>query len=168
MKGAIMSCPFCNKDHGHTFETALKGLAATPRKLERLTSGLAARRAAAKPGAGKWSVKDIVCHLADCELVYGVRYRKILAEENVTLMPFDQDAWAKSLYGRGSLKDSLAVFKALRAAHIRLLQSVPRADRAKAGMHPDYGVLTLEQIVVHLADHDKNHVAQIAARIGKK
>jgi uncharacterized damage-inducible protein DinB len=163
-----MSCPFCNKDHEYTFETALKSLAATPRKLERLTRGLIGTRAAAKPAPGKWSAKDIVCHLADCELVYGVRYRKILSEENVTLMPFDQDAWADSLYRKGSLKVSLAVFKALRAAHIALLKSVPPADRAKSGMHPDYGALTLQQIVVHLADHDKNHVAQVAARIGGK
>ena len=162
-----MPCPFCNKDHEYTFEAALKSLSATPRKLERLSRGLTGKRADAKPARGKWSAREILCHLADCEVAYGFRYRKILAEENVTLTPFDQDAWAKRFYRKGTLKDSLAVFKALRTAHIALLKSVSRADRAKAGMHPHYGTLTLQQIVVHLADHDRNHVAQIAARIGR-
>jgi hypothetical protein len=163
-----MPCPFCGTDHEYTFATALKNLAATPRKLERLLGGTTARRAGAKPAPGNWSAKEIVCHLADCELVYGVRYRKILSEENAALMPFDQEALANRLYRNQKLRDGLAVFKVLRAANIALLKSAPPSDRGRAGTHPDYGVLTLQQIVIHLADHDKKHVAQIAARLGKK
>ena len=157
-----MPCPMCNKNHAYSTEQALTSLAATGRRLERLALGLSARRAAARPAPDKWCAKEIVCHLADCELVYGLRYRKILSEPEAALMAFDQEAWAKKLRYRDlSLKGAVATFKALRAAHLALLRALPRSAWSKAGKHPSYGVLTLRQIVTHIADHDKNHVAQV-------
>jgi hypothetical protein len=157
-----MSCPMCNKNHTYTIDQALTSLATTGRRLERIVSGMSAKRAAARPAPDKWSAKEIICHLSDCELVYGYRFRKILCETEATLVAFDQEAWANKLRYRDlPLKSALATFKALRSGHIALLKSLPRSAWNKSGQHPSYGALTLRQIVTHLADHDRNHVAQV-------
>ncbi len=157
-----MSCPLCKKNHSYTVGQALASLAGTGRRLERLAGGLSQKQAAASPAPGKWSVKEIVSHLADCELVYGMRYRKIISEPGGALVAFDQEAWAKNLqYRRQPLKGSLATFKVLRGANLNLLKNVPKAAWGKSGKHPEYGKLTLRQIVTHIAEHDRNHVAQV-------
>jgi uncharacterized damage-inducible protein DinB len=152
----------CQKEHPDAISEVLANLAAAPRRLERLASSLSPRAAATRPAPDKWSAKEIICHLADCELVYGFRYRKILAEPDAALVPFDQDAWAKSLqYQSQSLKSALAAFGALRNAHVVLFKSLAAESWERSGRHPDYGVLTLKQLVSHLASHDQSHVAQI-------
>jgi uncharacterized damage-inducible protein DinB len=157
-----MSCPMCNKKHAYTIDQAIASLAASGRRMERLAAVLSPKRAAARPASDKWSAKEIICHLADCELVYGMRYRKILSEPEATLVAFDQEAWEKNLhYGKQSLKAALATFQVLRAGHVTLLRGLPKSAWNKTGMHPSYGALSLRQIVVHIADHDKNHLAQI-------
>lgn len=157
-----MPCPMCNKSHDYTIDQALTNLAGTARRLERLVAGLGARKAAARPSPDKWSAKEIVCHLADCELVYGLRYRKILSEPGAALVAFDQDAWANSLqYRQQPVKGALATFQALRSGHVALLKGLPEAAWNKAGQHPSYGELTLRQLVAHLVDHDRNHTAQV-------
>jgi uncharacterized damage-inducible protein DinB len=160
----MMSCPICNKKHPYTIEQALTNLGATGRRLEKLVQELTARQAAARPAPDKWSTKEIICHLADCELVYGLRYRLILAEPVANLGSFDQDAWADRLYRDRKLQDALATFKVLRAGNLALLKAQSRSSWNKSGRHPDYGKMTLRQIVVHLVDHDKNHVAQVEIR----
>ena len=157
-----MTCPMCNKEHAYTITQALARLAATTRRLERITSAPGARRAAVRPAPGKWSQKEIIAHLADCELVYGMRYRKIIAEPDAVLVAFDQEAWAENLrYREHPLKSALATFRILRGGNVALLKSLPAAAWKRKGLHPAYGALTLQQIVVHLADHDRNHIAQL-------
>jgi uncharacterized damage-inducible protein DinB len=152
----------CQREHPDPISEVLARLAAVPRRLEQLASRLSPRAAAARPAPDKWSAKEIICHLADCELVYGFRYRKILAEPDAALVPFDQDAWAKGLqYQSQPLKSALAAFGALRNAHVALFKSLPVESWEKSGQHPNYGVLTLNQLVSHLASHDQSHVAQI-------
>lgn len=157
-----MSCPICHKHHSSAIAELLAKLAGAPKQLERLTSGLSPRRSTTRPAPDKWSIKELACHLADCELVYGFRYRKILSEPDAALMPFDQDAWAKCLqYQAQSLKSALAAFGALRQAHVALFRMLPEPDWDKSGQHPEYGPLTLRQLVSHLADHDQTHLAQL-------
>jgi len=157
-----MSCPFCQKEHPYTTSEALSMLAAAPRRLEKLAAAIGPNRATRKPAPDKWSAKEIICHLADCELTYGFRYRKIISEPNPVLVPFDQEAWAKNLqYQSQQLKPALATFAALRAGHVSLLRSLPPESWEKAGQHPEYGALTLGQIVIHLVQHDLNHIAQV-------
>jgi hypothetical protein len=100
--------------------------------------------------------------LSDCELVYGFRYRKILAEPEAALVAFDQNAWAEGLrYREQSLKNVLAGFVALRNSHVALFKSLPEESWDKGGVHPEYGKLTLRQLIYHLADHDRGHAARV-------
>jgi len=158
----------CKKNHDYTIDGALKRLAATGSRLEKLVSKLSLKRAAARPAAGKWSPKEILCHLADCEIVYGLRYRKIISEPGGVLVGFDQEAWARRLnYREQSLKQALNTFKVMRDGNLNLLKSLSKSAWKKGGKHADYGALTLRQIVVHITDHDKNHVAQVERLLQK-
>jgi len=157
-----MSCPMCQREHIYTIPEALAVLSSTPRKLARATAGLGPKRAAARPEPDKWSPKEIICHLCDCELVYGFRYRKILAEPEAALVAFDQNAWADGLhYREQSLNNALASFIALRNGHVALLKSLPEETWNKGGVHAEYGNLTLRQLICHLADHDRGHTARV-------
>lgn len=157
-----MPCPICQKEHPYTIPEAVNMLAAAPRRLEKLALAMSPRRAAAKPAPDKWSAKEIVCHLADCEVAYGFRYRKIISEPEPVLAPFDQEAWAKNLqYQVQPLKSALATFSALRNANVSLFRSLPPESWGKTGQHQQYGALTLGQIVTHLVQHDLNHIAQV-------
>src|SRR6266481_460168 len=68
----------------------------TPRKIAQHVNRATARRIKKSPAPGKWSVQEIVAHLADTEIALGYRLRKIAEEDGVTLQSFDQDTWAKN------------------------------------------------------------------------
>jgi hypothetical protein len=91
-----------------------------------------------------------------------MRYRKIVAERKPPLAAFDQDAWAANLqYRHQPLKGSLATFLALRSSNLAMFKALPKSAWNKKGQHPEYGALSLKQLVVHMTDHDRNHVAQV-------
>lgn len=110
---------------------------------------------------GKWSIRQIIAHLADCELVYGHRMRQIVAEENPTLMAFDQDAWARNLdYAHRKPKQSLESFRRMRAENYELLKELPEATFARSGNHSERGPVTLVSIVEGGAQHTESHARQ--------
>jgi hypothetical protein len=72
--------------------------AGTAKKLERLIKGVPASKLAKRPAPGKWSVGEILAHLADCEIVVGWRMRQILGAPGTPIQAFDQDAWAAACH----------------------------------------------------------------------
>jgi hypothetical protein len=157
-----MPCPICKKEHASDTPGILRKMASSPRRLEKASSAASPARVSKRPAPDKWSAKEIICHLMDCEVVYGVRYRKILAEPNPELVPFDQDAWAANLnYGNQPLKAVQAAFSALRNAHVAMFRGLRPEAWKKSGVHQAYGKLTLLQIVSHMVEHDLNHIVQV-------
>jgi uncharacterized damage-inducible protein DinB len=120
---------------------------------------MSAARVEAPIAPGKWSVRQIVTHVADCEIGFGFRLRQALAGVPV-LQPFDQDKWAES-YGRYSLAGALETFRALRAWNVALVAGLSEADKALKVTHPERGEMTLWTIVETMAGHDLNHLAQV-------
>ena len=140
---------------------------AAPRKLAALTKGLSRKQLARRPGPGKWSIGEILAHLADAELVIGYRLRLILAANGTAIQAFDQDAWAATFnYSRRDPKISLETFRALRENNLRLLSSVPRGSWKNYGEHQERGKETVDHIVRMMAGHDLNHLLQ-AEKIAK-
>jgi len=110
---------------------------------------------------GKWSIRQIVAHLADAELVHGHRIRQVVAEANPTLIAFDQDAWARNLdYARRKPKQSLETFRRLRAENYELVKELPEAAFTRSGNHSERGPLTLAAIVEGGAQHLESHARQ--------
>ncbi|HUA01521.1 MAG TPA: DinB family protein [Candidatus Aquilonibacter sp.] len=136
--------------------------ASTPSKIERLLKRAPAAKLKKRPAPEKWSVSEIVAHLADTEMVIGCRVRMILGQPGATLQPFDQDAWAAAMrYGKRDARKSFAQFRAFREANLALLKSLTPEQWKQSGVHPERGELTVEKITVMTAGHDVNHLGQI-------
>jgi hypothetical protein len=140
----------------------LKLQEAAPRKLAALTRGTQGRRITKRPAPGKWSVAEILAHMADAEVAIGWRMRQILASPGIAVQAYDQDAWANTFqYAKRDPKQSLAAFTALREANIVLLKSVPRSAWTNYGMHAERGRESIAHMVQLTAGHDLNHIMQI-------
>ncbi|HSC77241.1 MAG TPA: DinB family protein [Candidatus Acidoferrales bacterium] len=142
----------------------LKLMAASPAKLKRAVSGLSKAQLLRRPRPKKWSIQEILAHLADSEVVYGWRLRLMLAQPGLPLQPTDQDVWAATLpYKQLPAAKLLEQLQVLRESNLRLLKSVPRPWWNRYGMHLERGKETVGRMVVLLAGHDINHLNQIAA-----
>ena len=156
-----MSCPFCRQEHVQTVEQALSLFAETPARLRAVVAAAAAGELEFKePKPGGWSAIDVAAHLADNELIYSVRYRKLLAEDEPALPTYDQERWVARLTGREP-GDLLAGFEALRKQNAGLLRGAPEAALNRGGTHAEYGRLTARQLLLHSVYHDEKHLAQI-------
>jgi DinB superfamily len=114
------------------------------------------------PAPGKWSIRQIVAHLADAEVVMAHRFRQVIAEKNPTIVAFDQDAWAQNLdYSRRKPKQSLETFRRVRAENYELLKELPESAYARGGNHTERGPVTLLQIVEGAAQHAESHARQL-------
>ncbi|MDF2681102.1 MAG: hypothetical protein K0R47_2292 [Brevibacillus sp.] len=115
-----------------------------------------------KPGPNKWSIHEIVVHLADAELVGVHRMKRVLAENDPMLTAYDQDAWAMSLgYAEQDAKRSLELFGLIRAMMVPVLEKVEGADWQRCGIHEEAGSLTLVQLLERYVNHVGDHLAQI-------
>jgi hypothetical protein len=141
--------------------------AATPKKLERLIKGASTSKLRKRPAADKWSVGEILAHLADAEIVGGFRMRLILGAPGTPIAAFDQDAWVTSgHYGKRDPRKSLEQFRVLREANLRLLKSLTPEQWKHYGMHSERGQESVEHIVRMFAGHDVNHLRQIEKILG--
>jgi hypothetical protein len=118
---------------------------------------------ATRPEApGKWSIRDVVQHLADSELVGGFRLRLVLAQHRPTLTGYDQDLWANRLrYHEVNLRDAFDQFTTLRRANLRLWERLGEADLSRVGLHSERGEESLEHMRRLYAAHDLLHLNQL-------
>lgn len=135
-------------------------LASTPARLGDLAKSMGRSRIDQPRAPGKWSPREILVHLADCELVFGFRYRQAIAEKDHTVQPFDQDRWARS-YAVYGAEEALATFSVLRRWNLNLLRSLTSEQLAKSVLHPERGKMTVQTVIETAAGHDINHLRQL-------
>ena len=136
--------------------------ASTAKKLERLIKGVPAAKLRKRPAPDKWSVAEILAHLADAEIVGSFRMRLILGAPGTPIVAFDQDSWVTSgHYAKRDPRKSLEQFRALRETNLRLLKSLTPEQWKHWGMHSERGQESVEHIVKMFAGHDVNHLRQI-------
>jgi uncharacterized damage-inducible protein DinB len=147
----------------------LKMQAAAPARLAKLLKGVSPAKARKRPASGKWSIAEIVAHIADTELVGGYRMRAILGQPGTPIIGFDQDAWVTALhYDKRDLKKSFEQYRALREANLALLKSLTREQWKHEGLHSERGPESVETMARMYAGHDINHFEQIERILGKK
>jgi len=147
----------------------LKLQAAAPARLAKLLKGVTPAKARKRPAPGKWSIAEIVAHIADTELVGGYRIRAILGEPGTQIIGFDQDVWVTALhYDKRDLKKSFEQYRTLREANLALLKSLAPEQWKHHGMHNERGPETVETIVKMFAGHDINHIQQIERILAAK
>jgi hypothetical protein len=142
--------------------------AATAKTLERLIKGVPTSKLRKRPAPDKWSVGEILAHLADAEIVGSFRMRLILGAPGTPVAAFDQDSWViAGHYAKRDPRKSVAQFRALREANLTLLKSLTPEQWKHYGMHSERGQESIEHIVRMFAGHDVNHIRQIEGILGK-
>src|SRR5690349_1480333 len=159
-----------NRMFGHVGgNDPLKMLAAAPAKVAKLLKGVSAAKARKRPAPGKWSIAEIVAHIADTEIVGGYRIRAILGEPGTQIIGFDQDSWVTALhYDKRDLRKSFEQYRGLREANLALLKTLTPEQWEHFGMHSERGKETVETVVLMFAGHDINHFAQIERILSAK
>lgn len=134
-----------------------------PAALREAFGGLSPRQLSTPERAGKWSVRQVVQHMADSELAVGFRFRMILAHDRPELPGYDQDLWAERLhYQESDPETATGDFATLRRANLRLLERATPADRQRAMHHAELGDVSLDKLTRMVAGHDLVHLRQIA------
>jgi len=143
--------------------------ASTAKKLERLIKGKSTAKLRKRPALDKWSVSEILAHLADAETVGSFRMRLVLGAPGTPIVAFDQDVWVISgHYEKRDPRKSLELFRALREANLALLKSLTPEQWKHYGMHSERGQESIERIVQMFAGHDINHLLQIERILAEK
>ena len=137
---------------------------AAPKKLAKMLKGKNKKQLTRKPAPDKWSIAEIVAHLADAEIAIAWRLRQILSSNAIPIQAYDQNSWARTFdYARRDPRQSLANFTSLREANLALLKSVPRKLWENYGIHQERGNESVSHVVRMVAGHDINHLLQIEA-----
>ena len=141
-----------------------------PLELQKQAPGLLAELVAAaspwqltaRPSPDKWSVGEILAHLAEDEIATSWRYRQMVEHSGIELAGFDQDLWARlGNYRSRTPRESLALFQLLREANLEFLEQLAPEQWDCFGLHAERGRITVRDLAVHMAGHDANHIEQV-------
>lgn len=138
-------------------------IAETPARFAALFAGLSDEALERRPAPGKWNLREIMAHLADCEVAWSWRLRYVYGADNPEVQPFDQDSWARS-YSHYTFAAAQAAYQSARAWNVQFVNGLTPADRQKKYTHPERGEETLWTIVEIMAGHDLHHVKLLENR----
>ena len=111
---------------------------------------------------GKWSAREILLHLAHCEMVFATRLRFALSQDDYVLQPFDQDGWM-GVEAQVPAMVALDAYTSLRATNLALLRQLTAENLARHLTHPEFGDVTVEWVIAWFAGHERNHLPQLRA-----
>jgi len=133
-----------------------------PRQLETVVSNLSDEQLTTPALGGEWTIAQNVHHMADSHMNSYIRMKLILTEDYPTLKPYDQETWANLVDGANTaLENSLLVLQGLHRRWVTLFENLTETDWQRAGMHPEIGEVTVEDILRLYADHGEAHLDQI-------
>ena len=149
------------------FETLLLTLESTPALLARAAAALSPCESRQRPDEKSFSFVENVWHLADLEREgFGLRIRRILAEENPALANFDGDRLARERdYQEKDVDRGLALFARARAQNLETLRRLRRSDWKRSGSQEGVGRVSLADIARMMTDHDRSHGADVAVAL---
>ena len=132
---------------------------AGPQLLRQAVAGMSPEQFVARPIPGKWSTLEVICHLADFEIVYADRIKRVIAENEPTLLGGDENAFAARLaYHQRNAEEELLLIELIRKQVARILRTLKPEDFQRRGIHSESGPLTLETLVKRITGHIPHHV----------
>ena len=153
-----------------SIDKALEVLEQTPETLSLFLKNLSKEWTFANEGENTWSPYDIIGHLIHGEKTDWIpRLNKILHDEDKNFDPFDRFAQFENSKGK-TLRVLLTEFKILRVNNINYLKSLNLShhDLERIGIHPEFGEVTVKQLLATWATHDLGHIAQISRVLAKQ
>jgi len=137
-------------------------LVEAPQRLRKILKGLSEKELSRRPAPGKWSIKEIVAHLADGEVILGSRYRLIAAHDKPAIPGYDQDLFVERLgVGNTTTEELLDDFEMARMLNTDLLARLPDEALDRVGIHSERGEESIWTIMTLYAGHDRVHLAQV-------
>jgi len=138
------------------------GQSETIRSLAQLLQAAPENKLRERPAPEKWSVTELLAHLADAEIGASWRYRQMIEHNGCPLSPYDQDLWNKlGNYASRQPADSWQLFRLLREANLRMFAQLTPEQWRCHGMHAERGEMSVRDLALQIAGHDLNHVEQI-------
>ncbi len=135
---------------------------AGPPMLRKAVGGLTQEQLDARPIPGRWSAREVVCHIADYEPVYADRMKRVITENEPRICGSDPDALAARLaYGSRDLEEELALIELVRKQIACILRALKPEDFQRRGIHDKRGPTTLAELVERVTGHIPHHVALI-------
>ncbi len=138
---------------------------ASARRLRDAVAGLSPDQARQRPIAGKWSTLEVVCHLADFEIVYADRIKRVIAEDRPALPGGDEKLFAARLqYHQRDMENEVALVDAIHRQVAAILRTLADDDFQRVGVHSERGPLTLETLVSGAGGHIAHHLKFVAEK----
>ena len=135
---------------------------AGPALLRTAVAGMTQEHLLARPIPGKWSTLEVICHLADFEIVFADRIKRIIAEHEPTLLSGDENLFAARLaYHKRNADEELLLIALIRQQVAHILRHLKPEGFLRRGLHSEYGPMTLEAVVEHITEHIPHHVRLI-------
>lgn len=161
--------PFPDTHAGVPTERLLAVYRAAPDRIRHAIAGLDRDALTTSPGSDRWSIQEIVCHVADSDVVGAVRFRQVLSGTPDARFPgYDQDQWARGLGYRQrpaeEVRTAIDLVAILRGTVATLLDGLGSSEWARTGWHVEFGATSLRQLLELYADHGERHLDQILAR----
>jgi uncharacterized damage-inducible protein DinB len=137
-----------------------------PRQLREAIAGMTGDQMNAAPVPGKWSTRQVICHIADFEPVYADRMKRALAEDEPTIFGGDPDAFAASLaYNQRDIEEELQMVESVRKHVARILQTLKPEDFQRTVKHSESGPITLERLLTNITNHIPHHIKFIQKKM---
>ena len=145
-------------DHAALIDSYLAG----PQRLRGAIAGMTDEQINAAPIPGKWSTRQVVCHIADFEPVYADRMKRAMAEDQPTIFGGDPDAFAARLaYDQRDIEEELQMIESVRNHMARILRTLKPDQFQRTVTHSEAGPLTLEKLLTNITNHIPHHVKLI-------
>jgi hypothetical protein len=141
------------------YDKLIDQYAAGPAQLRQAVAGMTDEQLDARPIAGTWSTRQVLCHVADFEPIYADRMKRVLAEGTPTFFGGDPDVFAAGLaYDRRLATDELDVVDAVRRSMTTILRTLNDSAFARVGVHSSDGPLSLKTLLERITAHVPHHV----------
>lgn len=140
---------------------ALEDIASLPARMRQAVSGLSDAQLDTPYRPGGWTVRQLVHHVADSHMNGFIRTKLALTEENPTIKPYDQDAWAALADTRLPIEGSLSILDAVHQRWTIVTRSLTDSHFARTFVHPENGPMTIDAQIHMYAWHSRHHVAHV-------
>jgi uncharacterized damage-inducible protein DinB len=138
---------------------------AGPRTLRQAVTGLTREQLTDRPVPGKWSILELVCHIADFEPVYAERMKRVIALEKPTFLGADENLFAAKLaYHDRDVEEELKIIETTRSQMGRILRTLPQTALERVGNHDERGPRTLENLITTITNHIPHHLKFVAEK----
>lgn len=144
----------------------ISNYATAPQKLKAAVGRLSDQQVNATPVAGKWSIRQVVCHLIDADLEYCQRIKRVLVEDNPSLQELVPDDFARVLgYEVRDIQQELDLLIATRTHMAAILKATDIEDFQRTGVHSAEGPMTLETLLERITGHIDHHLAFVEEKL---